>query len=122
MSERSSLDPLYAALEDREAFHGLSRGWRIAVAAAILLSSLALLLAVVLFVVQNGQTTENCRKIHRLNVAGDRILDTPRNLRVALDKHQLTPEEYSAALHQVLQFDPLRRQNVRLWRSADCRG
>ena len=66
-------------------------------------------------------TQRNCERIHRLNVAGDRILDTPTNLREALDRRQITSEEYAAALHQVLMFDPLRRQNVRLWRSADCK-
>lgn len=68
-----------------------------------------------------GDTEDNCMRIHRIVVAGERILDTKTSLKTALDRGLITREAYDAALAQSEPFRALRAENLRIWRSADCR-
>lgn len=67
-----------------------------------------------------SRVDDNCESIHKIVEAGVKILDSPTNLKRAYDKHLITRAEYESSLTQIHRFDPLREDNVRVWRSADC--
>lgn len=77
--------------------------------------------AVLLWHSQHEQVKSNCGSINRVISAGERILNTPKNLKRAYDKGNITRAQYEKSLEQILLFDPLRKQNVQDWREARCR-
>ena len=66
-------------------------------------------------------TDENCRKIHRLVVAGEQILDPEAQLDYALERGLVSRREYRAQLVRARTLRPLTRRQLGIWRSADCR-
>jgi hypothetical protein len=70
--------------------------------------------------VLGSRQNDQCKAIHRIVEAGVRILDSPRNLRIAYAQGKITRAQYTASLTQIHRFDPVREQNLRDWRSADC--
>jgi hypothetical protein len=65
-------------------------------------------------------TESNCDRIHRIVVAGERILDTPETLRDAYHSGRISRRVYQDALAQIRLYDPVRERNLAIWRSADC--
>lgn len=70
--------------------------------------------------VMGTRVNNNCESIHRIVEAGNKILDSPTNMTRAYKRGLITKPEYEQALAQIHRFDPLREDNVRVWRSADC--
>lgn len=68
----------------------------------------------------NKRSAQNCQRIHVLEAAGERILDSPGNLKVAFQQGEITRRQYDSTLAQIHRFDPLRERNLEAWRSADC--
>lgn len=64
---------------------------------------------------------ELCSRVHKINVAGLRILDSPGNLAKAFQAGKISKRDYEQALAQIQRFDPLRLDNLRTWRAGDCR-
>lgn len=106
---------------------GRSEGWRMRLRIRVIAVWLALALAVFNslavaagFALISARSAENCSRLHVLTRAGLMILDSPGNLREALKEGTLTQAEYDEAIAQIHRFDPLRKHNLEIWRSADC--
>lgn len=65
-------------------------------------------------------TDDNCRAIHRIVVAGEKILDREAQLRFALDGGLITRAQYREQLERSRPLRPLTRRQLDVWRSADC--
>lgn len=98
-----------------------------AVVVAAVAAGLAVLAIIVVFIVGgtaqrrwSQATDDNCERIHRVVVAGVRILDGEAQLRYARESGTITRAEFVEQLERLRRFRPLTERQLGIWRSADC--